>query len=148
MFVLSMIETIKNTTMKKLFLVAIAGLFFAANSNAQVKRNVPQSQQMRSDSSHHFKRGNMMDQLNLTADQKSQMKALHQDMKQQREGIMNDQSLTADQKKEKMKDLRKSQSEKMNTILTSDQQLKMKEMRKQRMKNHKMKHGMKKSQAK
>ena len=133
--------------MKKLFLVAIAGLFFAANSNAQVKRSNPQSQQMRSDSSRHFQKGKMQDQLNLTADQKSQMKTLHQDMKQQREGIMNDQSLTADQKKEKMKDLRKSQSEKMNTILTPDQQSKMKEMRKQRMKNHKMNGGMKKNQA-
>ena len=133
--------------MKKLFLVAIAGLFFAANGNAQVKRNVPHSQQMRSDSSRHFQKGKMQDQLNLTADQKSQMKTLHQDMKQQREGIMNDQSLTADQKKEKMKVLRKSQSEKMNTILTPDQQTKMKELRKQRMKNHNMHRGMKKSQA-
>lgn len=133
--------------MKKLFLVAIAGLFFAANSNAQVKRNAPQSQQMRSDSSRHFKKGNMMNELNLTADQKTQMKTVHQDMKQQREAIMNDQSLTSDQKKEKMKDLRKSQSEKVNTILTPDQQSKMKEMRKQRMKNHKMNPGMKKSNA-
>lgn len=133
--------------MKKLFLVAIAGLFFAANSNAQVKRNAPQSQQMRSDSSRHFKKGNMMNELNLTADQKTQMKTVHQDMKQQREAIMNDQSLTSDQKKEKMKDLRKSQSEKVNTILSPDQQSKMKEMRKQRMKNHKMNAGMKKSSA-
>lgn len=147
MFVLSMIQTNKIKNMKKLFLVAIAGLFFAANSNAQVKRNVPQSQQMRSDSSHHFKKGKMANELNLTADQKSQMKTLHQDMKQQREAINNDQSLTADQKKQKMKDLRTSQTTKMNTILTPDQQAKMKEMRKQRMKNHKMNRGMKKSQA-
>ena len=133
--------------MKKLFLVAIAGLFFAANSNAQVKRDVPQSQQMKSDSTHHFKKEKMKDQLNLTADQKSQMKTLHQDMKQQREAIMNDQSLTSDQKKEKMKDLRKSQSEKMNTILTPDQQAKMKELRKQRMKDHKMNHKMQSAKA-
>lgn len=133
--------------MKKFILVAIAGFFLAANTNAQVKRKVPQSQKMQSDSSHHFKRGEMMDQLNLTADQKSQMKSLRQDMKQQREAIMNDQSLTADQKKQKMQDLHKSQSEKMNSILTPDQQTKMKEWRKQRMKNHKMAPRMKKSQA-
>lgn len=133
--------------MKKLFLVAIAGLFFAANSNAQVKRDVQRSQKMQSDSSHHFRKGKMADQLNLTADQKSQVKTLRQDMKQQRDGIMNDQSLTADQKKQKMKDLRKAQSEKMNTILTPDQQAKMKELRKQRMKNHRMHQGMKKTQA-
>lgn len=87
-----------------------------------------------------------MTQLNLNADQKTQMKALHQDMKQQRDSIMNDQTLTADQKKQKMKELRKAQSEKMNSILTPDQQAKMKELRKQKMKNHKMNHGMKKSQ--
>lgn len=132
--------------MKKLILVAIAGFFLAANTNAQVKRNAPHSQHMQSDSSRHFERGEMMTQLNLNADQKSQMKALHQDMKQQRDGIMNDQTLTADQKKQKMKDLRKTQSEKMNTILTPDQQAKMKELRKQKMKNRKMNHGMKKSQ--
>ena len=132
--------------MKKLIFVAIAGLFFAANSNAQVKRNVPQSKHIQSDTSRHFKRGGMMEQLNLNADQKTQMKALHQDMKQQRDGIMNDQSLTADQKKQRMKDLHKAQSEKMNSILTPDQQEKMKELRKQKMKNHKMNHGMKKSQ--
>src|SRR5690242_4420635 len=110
--------------MKKLILVAIAGFFLAANSNAQVKRNAPHSKQMQSDSSRHFKRGDMMAQLNLNADQKTQMKALHQDMKQQRDAIMNDQTLTADQKKQKMKELRKAQSEKMNTILTPDQQTK------------------------
>ncbi len=86
-----------------------------------------------------------MAQLNLNADQKTQMKALHQDMKQQRDAVMNDQTLTADQKKQKMKELRKAQSEKMNSILTPDQQAKMKELRKQKMKNHKMNHGMKKS---
>jgi Spy/CpxP family protein refolding chaperone len=132
--------------MKKLILVAIAGFFLAANTNAQVKRNAPHTKHMQSDSSRHFERGEMMTQLNLNADQKSQMKALHQDMKQQRDGIMNDQTLTADQKKQKMKELRKTQSEKMNTILTPDQQAKMKELRKEKMKNRKMNHGMKKSQ--
>ena len=133
--------------MKKLILIAIAGFFLAANTNAQVKRNAPHSKHMQSDSSQHFKRGDMMTQLNLNADQKTQMKALHQDMKQQRDAIMNDQTLTADQKKQKMKELRKTQSEKMNSILTPDQQAKMKELRKQKMKNHKMNHGKKKSQA-
>ena len=126
--------------MKKLFLFAIAGFFFTANSSAQVQREVPQSQQTQPEPSQHQK--GMMNQLNLTPDQKSQMKTVHQDMKQQRESIMNDQSLTADQKKQKMKEFRKSQSEKVNGILTPDQQQKMKELRKQRMQNHKMNHKM------
>ncbi len=132
--------------MKKILLFAIAGFFFAANSNAQVKREVPQSQQTQSDSSHH-KRGMMMDQLNLTPDQKSQMKTLHENMKQQREAITNDASLTADQKKEKMKELHKSQSDKVNAILTPGQQEKMKELRKERMKNHKMNHNVQQGEA-
>ena len=131
--------------MKKLFLFAAAGLFFAATSNAQVQREVPQSQQTQAEPSPHQK--GMMNQLNLTPDQKSQMKTIHQDMKQQRESIMNDQSLTADQKKQKMKEFRKSQSEKVNGILTPDQQQKMKELRKQRMKNHKMNHKMQSAKA-
>ena len=131
--------------MKKLFLFAIAGFFFTSNTSAQVQREVPQSQQTQPEPSQHQK--GMMKQLNLTPDQKSQMKTVHQDMKQQRESIMNDQSLTADQKKEKMKEFRKSQSEKVNTILTPDQQSKMKELKKQRMKNHKMNHKMQQGKA-
>ena len=131
--------------MKKIFLFAIAGFFFTVNSSAQVQREVPQSQQTQTEPSQH--QNGMMNQLNLTPDQKSQMKTVHQDMKQQRESIMNDQSLTADQKKQKMKEFRKSQSEKVNGILTPDQQQKMKELRKQRMKNRKMNHKMQATKA-
>lgn len=108
--------------MKKLFLFAFAGLLFAATGNAQVKRNSAQSQTMQSDTSHHFRKGKMMDNLNLTAEQKAQLKSMRQDAKQQREAIQNDASLTADQKKAKMKELHKTQSDKMKSILTPEQQ--------------------------
>ena len=124
--------------MKKLFLFAAAGLFFAATGNAQVKRNVPQTQKVQSDSSHYFQKGKMMNDLNLTSDQKSQMKELHEQNKQQRDAIKNDASLTPDQKKQKMKDLHQSQSEKMNSILTPDQQAKRKAFMQKRTQNHKM----------
>lgn len=123
--------------MKKLFLLAAAGLFFAATSNAQVKRNVPQTQRVQSDSSRHFQKG-MMNDLNLTSDQKSQLKELHEQSKQQRDAIKNDASLTPDQRKQKMKDLHQSQSEKMNSILTPDQQAKRKAFMQKRKQNHKM----------
>jgi Spy/CpxP family protein refolding chaperone len=123
--------------MKKLFLFAAAGLFFAATSNAQVKRNAPQTQKVQSDSSHHFKKG-MMNDLNLTSDQKSQLKELREQNKQQRDAIKNDASLTPDQKKQKMQDLHKSQSEKMNSILTPEQQAKRKAFMQNRKQNHKM----------
>jgi Spy/CpxP family protein refolding chaperone len=117
--------------MKKFILVAVAGLFFAANSNAQAQREMPKHQHMQSDSAHHFQRGKMMQDLNLTAEQKTQMKTLHHDMMQQRNAIQHDASLSADQKKEKMKELHQTQTQKMNAILTPDQQEKMKAFRHQ-----------------
>ena len=110
--------------MKKLLSIALAFSFFALGANAQVTRNVNPSQKVRSDSSH--KKNNMMQDLNLSPDQKSQMKELHQSMMQQRDAIKNDASLTPEQKKAKMKDLHQTQMDKMNSILTPDQQAKMK----------------------
>ena len=110
--------------MKKIFLFAVAGFFFISNTNAQVTRNTNPSQRLQSDSSRHHQRGHMMDQLNLTPDQKSQMKSLRQSNKQERDAINNDASLSQDQKYGKMKELRKSQLDKMNSILTPDQQAK------------------------
>jgi Spy/CpxP family protein refolding chaperone len=124
--------------MKKLFLFAVAGLLFAATGNAQVKRNSTKSQTVQSDSTHHFRRGKMMDNLNLTADQKAQLKTMREDAKQQREAIQNDASLTQDQKKEKMKELHKTQSEKMNSILTPEQQATWKANMQQMKENNKM----------
>lgn len=127
--------------MKKLFLIAVAGFFFTVNSNAQVKRETARSQKMQSDSTHHFNKGMMAD-LNLSPDQKTQLKELHEQGKQQREAIKNDATLTPDQKKDKMKDLHKSQSEKMNSILTPEQRAKRKAFMEQRKANGKMR-GMK-----
>lgn len=124
--------------MKKLFLILFASGFFVINSNAQVKRDITQSQKVQSDSSRHFKKGKMEHDLNLTSDQKAQMKTLRENNKQQREAIQNDASLTQDQKKAKMKDLHKEQSDKMNSILTPDQQAKRKAYKKNMKTNRKM----------
>ncbi|MEO6838448.1 MAG: hypothetical protein ABI261_07805 [Ginsengibacter sp.] len=108
--------------MKKLFLFVMAGFLFVLNTNAQVTRNTNPSQRVQSDSSSHHQRGHMMDQLNLTPDQKSQMKLLRKSNKQERDAIQNDASLSQQLKMEKMKELRESQTDKMNSILTPDQQ--------------------------
>ena len=112
--------------MKKLFISLLAIGFFVSTGNAQVQRDANRSQKVQSDSSRHFQKGKMMNDLNLTADQKSQMKEIQQSGKQQREAVKNDASLTPEQKRAKMKDLQKSQSAKVNTILTPDQQVKRK----------------------
>jgi Spy/CpxP family protein refolding chaperone len=140
----------KNKNMKKLFLFAFAALLFAATGNAQVKRNSDPSQTMQSDTSHHFRKGKMMDNLNLTADQKAELKSMREDAKQQREAIQNDASLTADQKKAKMKELHKTQSDKMKSILTPEQQATWKANMQQMKENRKMngKRGKNKSTSK
>ncbi|HEY5391145.1 MAG TPA: hypothetical protein VIJ57_03435 [Hanamia sp.] len=121
--------------MKKVFLFVTAALLFAATSNAQVQRNSSSSQRVQSDSARHGRNGKMMNELNLSQDQKTQIKSLHQENKQQRDAIKNDASLTPDQKKQKMKELHQSQSDKMNSILTPDQQAKRKQMIAERKQN-------------
>lgn len=110
--------------MKKLFLIAAAGLLFTAAGNAQVQRKAP-SQAMQSDSLHNRHGKRLMEQMNLTTEQKAQMKEIHQSNRQQFEAIKNDKSLTDVQRKQKIKELRIDQKNKMDKILTPDQKQKM-----------------------
>ena len=59
--------------------------------------------------------------LNLTADQQSKLKAIKKDQKAQSKAIRADSSLSQEQKKQKMKELHGSFSQKKNAILTPDQ---------------------------
>ena len=78
--------------------------------------------------------------LNLTPEQQSDLKSIRDNEKQQAQSIKSDSSLTADQKKAKLKELRKSSHEQMMAKLTPDQQQKFKEMRKENRGRH---HGRK-----
>jgi protein CpxP len=71
-------------------------------------------------------------ELNLTPEQKTDLKSIHENEKQQAQAIKSDSSLTADQKKAKLKELRKSSHQEMMAKLTPDQQKKFKEMHKGR----------------
>ena len=70
-------------------------------------------------------------ELNLTPQQQADLKSIRENVKQQAQAIKNDSSLTADQKKAKFKELRKSSHEQMMAKLTPDQQAKFKQMRKE-----------------
>ena len=69
--------------------------------------------------------------LNLTPEQKADLKSIRDNARQQAQAIRNDSTLTADQKKAKLKDLRKSSHQQMMSKLTPEQQQKFKEMRKE-----------------
>lgn len=63
----------------------------------------------------------MYDSLGLNQQQKENLKALNDDGRKQMEAIRNDAALSDDQKKDKMKELRKTQKTKRDAILTPEQ---------------------------
>ena len=60
-------------------------------------------------------------ELNLTDDQKAQMKKIHQDAKAQIEAVNNDSSLSADQKQAKIRAIRRGSHKQVEAMLTPEQ---------------------------
>lgn len=75
--------------------------------------------------------------LGLTADQKSQIKQVRQDEKQQIQAVKADNSLSKDQKKAKIQDIRQNSTSKINGLLTPEQQQKFAQRRASHRKHHK-----------
>jgi Spy/CpxP family protein refolding chaperone len=70
--------------------------------------------------------------LNLTDDQKAQVKKIHESTKTQMDAVKSDTTLTAEQKQAKMKELHKSSHEQVKQLLTPDQRKQMKADEKER----------------
>jgi Spy/CpxP family protein refolding chaperone len=80
-----------------------------------------------------FKRGgDFQKELGLTQDQKDKMAKIRTDFRSQFESLRNDNNLSKEQKKTKMRDLMKAQQEQMKTVLTKEQIEKMQSLRKER----------------
>jgi protein CpxP len=79
----------------------------------------------------------LTEKLNLTEDQQAKLKPIIEDQSKQMKAIHNDTSLAPADRQAKMKDLHESSIEKMNAILTPDQQAKWKQMRQEMMEKHK-----------
>ena len=69
--------------------------------------------------------------LNLTDDQKAEMKKIHEGAKSQIDAIKNDSSLTADQKQAKIRQVRKDTHKQIEAMLTPEQRKTMREFRKE-----------------
>jgi len=67
--------------------------------------------------------------LNLTDDQKAQMKKIREDAKSQIDAVKNDGSLSADQKQTKIKQIRRDSHKQVEAMLTREQRKTMKEWR-------------------
>lgn len=79
-------------------------------------------------------------QLNLTADQQSQVKAIDDDTRSQMMAVRNDTSMSKADKRSKMMDLHKASDDKIRAVLTDDQKTKFDAMQakmQERMKEHK-----------
>jgi len=102
---------------------------FPALSYAQ--NNAPDSTPGQSQAMHE-KRGDhnaMLANLNLTDDQKAQIKQIHEGTRSKIEAVNNDSSLSADQKQAKIQQIHKSTRKEVAAILTPEQKKTTREWR-------------------
>jgi len=78
----------------------------------------------------------LTEKLNLTEDQQAKLKPILEDQSKQMKAIHDDALAPAD-KQAKMKEVHESSAEKINAVLTPDQQAEWKQMRQEMMEKHK-----------
>jgi len=127
--------------MKKIIIPLIFCLLITS-SFAQVQRKVPNSKLDSTGISMNSGTGNSMKQkqgklkalkeLNLTKEQKQQMKTMRQDSKAEQDAITNDTTLTEAQRKEKLKAVKTEAAKKLQSILTEEQRSKLKTIKEEK----------------
>jgi Spy/CpxP family protein refolding chaperone len=116
-------------------LSATAGLLaFIATPAAlmaqDASQSTPQDQAATAQPGHRH--GDELAKLNLTDDQKAQVKKIHESTRAQMDAVKNDTTLTAEQKQAKMKELHKSTREQVKQLLTPEQLKQLKADEKER----------------
>ncbi|HWG51552.1 MAG TPA: hypothetical protein VN669_17765 [Candidatus Acidoferrales bacterium] len=117
----------------RLLTIILSGaMLLPLGAMAQAASSTPDNSTQTATTSQKTERGEKFAKaLNLTPEQQTELKQIRESSREQFKAIKNDSSLTADQKKAKMKELRKSTNEQMMSKLNPDQQAKFKEMRKE-----------------
>lgn len=129
--------------MKKLIALSLAAFMFTAAANAQTERQVPATAKADHQRGKHG-HDKMFKDLNLTKEQKAQLKEKNQDLKAKREALKTQDNITVKEMRERQKAIRDEQDRNMNAVLNADQKAKYAEMKKQR--GEKMKERKAKSQ--
>ena len=111
--------------------VLVAGLLFGQASQSP-QTSVPQSQgataQRQAESpEQHLQM--LSEKLNLTDEQKTTLKPILEDQALQMKAIHADTSLSEEQKRDKMKAIHETFHDKINAVLTPEQQVKFKQMK-------------------
>lgn len=130
--------------MKKLIALSLAAFMFTAGAFAQTERTTTPAT---ANADHHKGKGGhdkMYKDLNLTKEQKAQLKEKNKGLKAKREALKGQDNITVKEMREKQKAIRDEQEKNMDGILTPDQKAKYAEMKKQR--GDKMKERKAKSQ--
>jgi Spy/CpxP family protein refolding chaperone len=94
---------------------------FAALSHAQNKAPDATAGQSQAMHEKHGDHNAMLANVNLTDDQKTQIKQIHEGTRPKIEAVKNDSSLSADQKQAKIHDLKRDMHEQVKKILTPEQ---------------------------
>ena len=79
----------------------------------------------------------MTQELNLTADQQAKIKPIFASEHSQMRALKKDTSLTAQQRREKMKEIRQTADSQIKQVLTADQQTKWQQLRAEKRAAHK-----------
>jgi periplasmic protein CpxP/Spy len=130
-----MMMTIRKTGMRMAMVALCGGVLCALPVMAQDAAPAPAVQ----DSSNGGRGGKMQERqmemmtkkLNLTSDQQTQIKAINEDSMKQMMALRNDTSMSQDDKRSKMMDLRKASNDKIRGVLTDEQKPKFDEMQAQ-----------------
>jgi|SRR5215472_1147490 len=75
----------------------------------------------------------LSEKLNLSDEQKAKIKPILQDQMQQMKAVRADSSLSKDEKQAKIKSIHDSSHDRINAVLTPEQQAKLKQMKQQQM---------------
>jgi len=118
--------------MKKLLALSFAAVILSSAALAQTERTVDKQAKMERNAGRHDK-DKMMKELNLSKEQKAQLKAQHQDMKAKREALKAQDNITVKEMRERQAALKAEQKSKMDAVLNDDQKAKMAELKKQKM---------------
>lgn len=113
--------------MKRIIFLSFAALFFAAAANAQKADTSGIAKHKKAWHKYDNKNREFYKKLNLSDDQRAQIKAVNQDQKSAIETIQNNSSLTDTQKKAQIKATRTEAYKKRQAIYTPEQKAVIKE---------------------
>ena len=117
--------------MKKIIALALTASIistgFSQEMTSQKVNNEANAQKAKDDKA---ARAEIMNSLNLSDDQKQKMKNNSSELKKMRTAIESDSSLSAEAKKEKLKDLKKLQEKNTKDVLTPEQYEKLQQAKK------------------